>query len=67
MRLLFTLMISLALAGCQSINTESIYEGIRSQQKSNKIGKDMPKPTLPNYEQYEKERKSNSMKPAIAL
>jgi hypothetical protein len=53
-------MISLVLAGCQSINTESIYEGIRSQQKINDVGKDMPKQTLPSYQEYEKERKSSN-------
>ena len=60
MRLLFTLMISLVLAGCQSINTESFYEGIRSQQKINDVGKDMPKQTLPSHQEYEKERKSSN-------
>jgi hypothetical protein len=53
-------MISLVLAGCQSINTESFYEGIRSQQKINDVGKDMPKQTLPSYQEYEKERKSSN-------
>ena len=46
----------MGLAGCGAINAESIYEGIRSQQKIN-ADPNIPNPQiLPPYDQYQKER-----------
>lgn len=44
------------LTGCGVINEQSVYEGVRSQQKANNAGKEPKQPTLPSYQQYEKER-----------
>ena len=44
------------LAGCGVINEQSLYEGVRSQQKANNAGIEPKQPTLPSYQQYEKER-----------
>ncbi len=60
MRLLILFLLCFNIFGCQALKPESIYEGIRSQQKSNNVGKDMPKQTLPSYGEYEKERKSTN-------
>jgi hypothetical protein len=55
------------LAGCGVITPESIYEGIRSQQKINADPK-IPNPQiLPPYDQYQKDReKPQSMPPVNA-
>ena len=46
----------MGLAGCGAISAESIYEGIRSQQKIN-ADPNIPNPQiLPPYDQYQKER-----------
>ena len=46
----------LGLGGCGVITPESIYEGIRSQQKIN-ADPSIPNPQiLPPYDQYQKER-----------
>jgi hypothetical protein len=60
MRLLILFLLYLAIPGCQALKPESAYEGIRSKQKSSNVGKDMPKQTLPSYQEYEKERKSTN-------
>lgn len=44
------------LSGCGVISSQSVYEGVRSQQKANNAGKEPKQPTLPTYQQYEKER-----------
>ena len=46
----------ICLGGCGAMSTESIYEGIRSQQKIN-ADPNIPNPQiLPPYDQYQKER-----------
>ena len=57
----------MGLAGCGAISAESIYEGIRSQQKIN-ADPNIPNPQiLPPYDQYQKERdKPQSMPPVNA-
>ena len=60
MRLLILFPLCFTILGCQALKPESVYEGIRSQQKINDVGKDMPKQTLPSYQEYEKERKSSN-------
>lgn len=44
------------LSGCGVISSQSVYEGVRSQQKANNAGVEPKQPTLPSYQQYEKER-----------
>ena len=52
------------LAGCGAISAESIYEGIRSQQKIN-ADPNIPNPAiLPPYDQYQKERDKPKPTPA---
>ena len=46
----------ICIAGCGAISAESIYEGIRSQQKIN-ADPNSPNPQiLPPFDQYQKER-----------
>jgi len=54
----------MGLGGCGAISAESIYEGIRSQQKIN-ADPSIPNPQiLPPYDQYQKEReKAKSTSP----
>ena len=60
MRLLILFLLCFNIFGCHSLKPVSVYEGIRFQQKSNNVGKDMPKQTLPSYQEYERERKSTN-------
>jgi hypothetical protein len=46
----------LVLGGCGVITSESIYEGIRSQQKINADPNIPNPPILPPYDQYQRER-----------
>ncbi len=46
----------ISLTGCGVINKQSVYEGVRNQQKVNNIGIEPKQPTLPSYQRYEKER-----------
>lgn len=48
----------LILAGCDSISTESIYEGIRSSERAKSGGTGQSDKALPSYDQYSKERES---------
>ncbi|MEY2706921.1 MAG: hypothetical protein RI905_672 [Pseudomonadota bacterium] len=56
MRSCITTLALTLLTGCGVINEQSLYEGVRSQQKANNAGKEPKQPTLPTYQQYEKER-----------
>jgi hypothetical protein len=59
MKPLLGFLIWMPLAGCGSISPESVYEGIRSQQKIN-TDPAMPNPLLlPPYDQFKKERESS--------
>jgi hypothetical protein len=51
------------LAGCGVISAESIYEGIRSQQKINADPNIPNPPILPPYDQYQKEREKPTSTP----
>ena len=56
MKHIFCGAVFVCLAGCGVITPESIYEGIRSQQKIN-ADPNIPNPQiLPPYDQYQKER-----------
>ena len=54
------------LAGCGAISAESIYEGIRSQQKINADPNIANPPILPPYDQYQKERDKPKSTPATS-
>ena len=53
------------LTGCGAISAESIYEGIRSQQKIH-ADPNIPNPQiLPPYDQYQKEREKPTSTPPV--
>jgi hypothetical protein len=56
MRLYVVTIALISLAGCGTLNSESVYEGLRSQQKANSAGIEPKKPAMPSYQQYQKER-----------
>jgi len=56
MRLFAFIFVLMGCAGCGVISSQSVYEGVRSQQKANNAGVEPKQPTLPSYQQYEKER-----------
>jgi hypothetical protein len=56
MRLYAAMLLMMFFTGCSMLNYESFYEGTRSQQKANGVVKEPSQLTLPNYQQYEKER-----------
>ena len=57
----------MGLGGCGLITPESIYEGIRSQQKIN-ADPNIPNPQiLPPYDQYQKERDKATAKPITSV
>lgn len=56
MRSFITTIALILLTGCGVINEQSVYEGVRSQQKAKNAGAEPKQPTLPSYQQYEKER-----------
>lgn len=61
MKILFLFSVTLLLVGCGTISEQSIYEGLRSQQKQ-KNEDSLPKgKSLPTYDNYIKERE-NSLK-----
>jgi len=56
----------ICLDGCGAISAESVYEGIRSQQKIN-ADPSIPNPQiLPPYDQYQKEREKPKPTPATS-
>ncbi|MEY3923303.1 MAG: hypothetical protein RI915_950 [Pseudomonadota bacterium] len=44
------------LTACGFISHQSVYEGIRGSEKAKTTGTSQKSSTLPNYDQYEKER-----------
>jgi hypothetical protein len=56
MRSCIAIFALISLTSCGIINKQSIYEGVRNQQKVNNVGIDPKQSTLPSYQQYEKER-----------
>ena len=66
MKHIFCGAVFVCLAGCGVITPESIYEGIRSQQKIN-ADPNIPNPQiLPPYDQYQKERDKPNSTPATS-
>lgn len=55
MRFYLVTFASIVLTGCSVTNEQSVYEGVRSQQKAKNAGSEPKQPTLPSYQQYEKE------------
>jgi hypothetical protein len=56
----------MVLGGCGAISAESVYEGIRSQQKINADPNISNPPILPPYDQYQKEREKPKPTPATS-
>jgi uncharacterized protein YceK len=56
MRFYLVTFVLILLAGCSVINEQSVYEGVRSQQKAKNAGAEPKQQILPSYQQYEKER-----------
>ena len=55
--LLSLVLLSLGLlSACGFISHQSVYEGIRGNEKAKTTGTSQKPSTLPNYDQYEKER-----------
>ncbi len=54
--LLAGLASAMLLAGCGVITSQSVYEGVRSHEKSKDVVTDKSRSELPPYDQYEKER-----------
>ena len=50
------LLIVTHFTGCGLVSSESMYEGVRSQQKANSGGTEPKQPILPTYQQYQLER-----------
>jgi hypothetical protein len=52
-------VVALAVAGlqaCAFVSSQSVYEGIRSAEKTKTTGTTQTPAALPNYDRYEKER-----------
>jgi hypothetical protein len=63
MKLALAIGVLMLVNGCGAISAESVYEGIRSQQKIN-TDPAMPNPlVLPPYDQYRKEREHSPKHP----
>lgn len=54
--LLIDALAAMLLGGCGIVSSESMYEGVRSQQKANSGGVEPKQPILPTYQQYQQER-----------
>lgn len=54
------LTINLLLQGCGIISEQSIYEGIRTQQKIKDVGVEPKSQPLPPYDQYQEEREKQT-------
>ena len=46
------------LNSCSAVSSESVYEGIRSQQKAKGSSIEPKQQPLPSYQQYQKERET---------
>ena len=55
----------ICLGGCGAISAESVYEGIRSQQKINADPSIHNPQILPPYDQYQKEREKPTSTPPV--
>ncbi len=62
MKKLLIVLSSVFLLGCGILSEQSIYEGIRSQQKIKDVGSEPKSQTLPPYDQYKEERDKQSGK-----
>ncbi len=54
---LTVLCVALLVAGCGAVNSQSIYEGLRTQQSLKNLGALQPSEKMGTYDYYEKERK----------
>jgi hypothetical protein len=56
MRKVLLASLTLLLAGCGWVTSQSIYEGFRTQQKAKDVGTQPAPEKLNSYDAYEKER-----------
>jgi hypothetical protein len=54
---LTVLCVALLLSGCGAVTTQSIYEGLRTQQSLKDLGALQPSEKMGGYDSYEMERK----------
>ena len=54
---LTVLCVALLISGCGAVTTQSIYEGLRTQQSLKDTGVLQPPEKMGTYDSYEKERK----------
>jgi hypothetical protein len=50
------IFISLINGACGAVNSQSLYDGVRTQQKANSGGAEPKQTILPSYQQYQQER-----------
>lgn len=62
MKNLFIVLFCMPLLACGILSEQSVYEGIRSQQKIKDVGSEPKSQTLPPYDQYKEERDKQSGK-----
>ncbi len=55
---ILTFFFSLGLASCGIVSERSVYEGIRSNERTKTAGSDNADKALPNYDRYNKEREA---------
>jgi len=53
---LFLACLTLLIAGCGVVTSQSIYEGFRTQQSVKDAGTQQPSEKMGSYDAYEKER-----------
>ena len=53
---LTVLCVALLLSGCGAVTTQSIYEGLRTQQGLKDVGALQPSEKMGTYDGYERER-----------
>lgn len=57
MRYVFMIWLVLVTGGCGVVTSQSLYEGVKAEQKRMKTNSDSNASGLPSYEQYQQERK----------
>ncbi len=53
-----TLLVCCLLSACGTVNEQSIYEGIRTNERAKSAGTGQDDKALPNYDRYSKERET---------
>ncbi len=58
MRLAWLVLLCAALSACGVVTEQSIYEGIRTNERAKSAGTGQDDKALPNYDRYSKERET---------